>query len=260
MADRVNDSRIMKQKFFIIALIVGLFVANSAGARITIWKSIGKGLEYSAIRVSPGIIHAFRVDPGKYKFGVITAKELGFKNATVEMMAKKYGALIAINGGFFTPEYDSLGLIINDGKQVNPLKKTSWWSVFYVKDDLPKITHTNNFRKSRLVSMAIQSGPRLVVDGSVPKLKPSIAERSVVCITPKNKVVVIATENLLIQPSELANYLRKRESEGGFGCKTALNLDGGSSTQLYAKVGSFRVSVPGTNKVANAVVVYPKSK
>jgi uncharacterized protein YigE (DUF2233 family) len=243
-----------------IFLVIPLFMSNAFSADATKWKVVSKGLDYASIRVSPGIIHALRIDPKVYKFGVVTAKAMGRKNASVTSMAKKYGALVAINGGFFTPEYDSLGLLINNGKTINPVKNTSWWSIFYVENSLPKIAHTKSFKKKSNISMAVQSGPRLVVNGSVPKLKPSIAERSAICITPRKDVIIVATENLLIQPSELADYLRKSGAKGGLGCKTALNLDGGSSTQLYAKIGSFRLDVPGTNKVANAVVVYPKSK
>ena len=249
----------MKRLIVILVIVlVATFVLSSVRSKVTLWKSFRKGLEYTTIRVSPGKIHAFRIDPKHFKFGVVTAKALGRKNATVESMAKKVGALVAVNGGFFTPEYDSLGLIINDGKVLNPLKKTSWWSVFYLKDNAPNIIHTKSYRNNPAVTMAVQSGPRLVVNGLIPKLKPSIAERSAICITSKKKVVIVATENLLIQPDELAEYLRKKESSGGLGCKTALNLDGGSSTQLYAHIGSFDLDVPGTNKVANAVVVFPK--
>lgn len=224
----------------------------------TKWRTLSRGLSYTAIKFSPGTVHAFRIDTKQYKFGVVTAKDFGRKNSTVKDMAKKKNALVAINGGFFSPEYESLGLLISDGKTINPLRKTSWWSVFYIKGKVPYIRHTNSFRKDRSISMAVQSGPRLLVGGSIPKLKPSYAERSAVCITGKKDVILIATENLAIQPKELADLLRKNEANEGLGCHTALNLDGGSSTQMYARIGSFKLDVSGTNKVANAVAVYSK--
>ena len=70
--------------------------------------------------------------------------------------------------------------------------------------------------------------------------------------------MIVATENLVIQPTDLADRMRKSEGQGGFACQTALNLDGGSSTQLYAKVGGFKLDVDGLKQVANAVVVLPK--
>jgi exopolysaccharide biosynthesis protein len=46
--------------------------------------------------------------------------------------------------------------------------------------------------------------------------------------------------------------------EGGLGCMNALNLDGGSSTQLYAKTQDFSLSIPSFSAVTDAVVVVPK--
>lgn len=243
---------------FIVLVISLLLVPAAAVAAGTEWKQLQKGLEYATIKFSPGTIHAFRIDPGLYKFGVITARQLGRDSSSVKDMAKKSGSLIAVNGGFFTPEYDSLGLLISNGKTINPPKKTSWWSVFYIKDNKPYITHTSSFSGGGSVDMAVQCGPRLLVGGSIPKLKPAFAERSAICIDKKKNVLLIATENLVIQPHELAEYLRESEPGGGLDCVTALNLDGGSSTQMYANVGSFRLNVVGSKNVANAVVVYPR--
>ncbi len=244
--------------YIILLLTVIAFLPSELGATKTMWRSLDKGLEYTSIRLSPGTIHAFRINPKNYRFGVATAKELGKKNSTVDSMAKARGALLAINGGFFTPEYDSLGLLIDNGKTLNPFKNTSWWSIFYIRSGVPNIIHASQFRNDKRISMAVESGPRLLVNGSIPKLKPSFAERSAICVTKKKEVVIVATENLVIQPTDLADRMRKSEGQGGFACQTALNLDGGSSTQLYAKVGGFKLDVDGLKQVANAVVVLPK--
>ena len=244
-------------KIFFTILVGLLFIQDVHSSEVK-WRELSKELEYTKLRISPGSIHAFRIDPAKYKFEIITAKDLGKKSSTVKKMAEKKKAILAINGGFFSPEYDSLGLLINDGKEINPLKKTSWWSVFYIKNEKAKIIHTNSFKKSAGISMAIQAGPRLVVNGSIPKLKLSLAERSAICVGKKKDVIIVVTENLLISTLELAEYMRKSEKDGGLGCVTALNLDGGSSTQLYADIESFKLSIPGMKPVANAIAVYPK--
>jgi Phosphodiester glycosidase len=44
---------------------------------------------------------------------------------------------------------------------------------------------------------------------------------------------------------------------GGLGCSDALNLDGGPSTQLVAKLPSLTVSVPGGWCVPNALIALP---
>ena len=105
------------------------------------------------------------------------------------------------------------------------------WGVFYVTDDgTPRIVHTRDFVQRTNIVVAVQSGPRLVVDGAPLKLKPQIAKRSAVCLNASNQVTFIATERgLLLQ--DFANLLARPEGDGGFGCTFALNLDGGSSTQ-----------------------------
>lgn len=246
------------RRTFLFIIVFSLFVPVNGWTIVTKWKPIKKGLWYTEASLSPAVIHAFKIDPKYYKFGVVTARDLGTDREKVREMARKKGALLAINGGFFTPEYEALGLLVNDGKVINPLKKMSWWSIFLIKNDVPYIVHTSSFNGDPNVSMAIQSGPRLVVDGHIPKLKPSVAERSVVCININGEVIVAATEKLLSEPREFADFLRKSEASGGLGCMTALNLDGGSSTQMYARVGSLEIDIPGINKVANAVVVFPK--
>jgi uncharacterized protein YigE (DUF2233 family) len=82
--------------------------------------------------------------------------------------------------------------------------------------------------------MAIQAGPRLVVNGKVPKLKSEISQKTAIGINRKGEVILLTT----LYPfsvNELAKLMAKPESKGGLGCRYALNLDGGSSSQLYAR-------------------------
>lgn len=237
-----------------LSLAVFLMSWRSAESKTT-WRMVDHGIEYTSISVPPGKIHAIKIDPKLYKFGVATAKELDKDSATVKKMAGKRGALAAINGGFFSPEFKSLGLIIDDGKRINPIKNTSWWSIFYIIDGRPFITHTTGFKENSSIEMAVQSGPRLVVNGAIPpRLKESLAERSAICVNGENNVLLLATENLLIELVKFAEILRRKD-DAGFGCVDALNLDGGGSTQMYAKIDSFKLEVTGINQVANAVVV-----
>lgn len=244
------------RRFLLIVFI--LFISSNLFAEETQWKNIAKGIDYTKIGIGQGRIHAFRINPDNYDFGIVQASDSGSQRAYVKDMAKKKGALIAINGGFFTPDDKPLGLLIHKGKKLNPIKNTSWWSVFYIKKNIPYIVHTNSFKFDQKISMAVQSGPRLVVNGSIPKLKASRDERSAVCYDTKKNVIIIATENLMIKPAEFASYLKKTQKQGGLNCKTALNLDGGSSTQLYAHLKNFKLDVSGFSRVTNAVAVFPK--
>lgn len=98
-----------------------------------------------------------------------------------------------------------------------------------------------------------------MVDGKLPKLRPGVANRSALGILRDGQILIIATQNLYLSTTELANILRRSAAEEGLECWQAINLDGGSSTQLYAKVKDFELSLPSFMPVADVVVVMPKS-
>jgi exopolysaccharide biosynthesis protein len=56
----------------------------------------------------------------------------------------------------------------------------------------------------------------------------------------------------------MAKTMVASQIEGGLGCINALNLDGGSSTQLYAKYGNFNLKVAGYSAVTDAILVLPR--
>lgn len=242
------------KSFLIVWVVLSAFSVNASSS----WKILRTGLDYKKINYTHGSVHAFKIDPKLYSFGVVKADQFGKGGMTAKEFLKESGSIIAINGGFFTPEYKSLGLLINKGKIVNPIKQTSWWSVFYIRGETPEIVHSGRFSVEAGIDMAIESGPRLLVNGFVPKLKKSYAERSAVCITNDKKVVLVATENIVIEPDVFAEILKSSNKDGGLSCNTALNLDGGSSTQIYADIGDFSLSVAGSKTVANSIVVFPK--
>ena len=163
-----------------------------------------------------------------------------------------------INGGFFTPEHRSIGLIVNDGKQKSPLHRTSWWSVFQIRDGAPSIVKPSAYRGSSGVEMALQCGPRLTVDGSIPKLKEGVSKRSAIGITRDGKVLMMITEGYGLSMKELARRMKGSPFEGGLGCPNSMALDGGSSSQLYAKIGKFQRSIGGLTKVTNGIAVFRK--
>ena len=57
---------------------------------------------------------------------------------------------------------------------------------------------------------------------------------------------------------EMGEILSERETEGGFSCEQALNLDGGPATQVSFAGGGEKLELPGRWKVPNALVVIPK--
>jgi uncharacterized protein YigE (DUF2233 family) len=246
-----------------LAASILLLVMHSLPAQAqTQWKVLQPGLAYAVIPIeaanSEGELHAFRFDLQDYRLRLILARDIDRKAASVRQLARSQNALLAINGGFFTPDRQLLGLRIQDSVEVSPLKKTSWWGVFYIKNNKPHIVAQRQYRGNQHIELAVQSGPRLVINGRIPSLKPGLADRSVICIDQQQRVILAATQQAPISTTELAEILRKPTRENGLDCQNALNLDGGHSTQLFADIDKFRLSIAGFSAITDALVVMPK--
>ncbi|CEG56492.1 phosphodiester glycosidase family protein [Legionella fallonii] len=219
------------------------------------WRELTSGIEYQDLEggiLSPwSHIHAFRIDLNKNRIALVTAKNLALKNASADQFAEHSKALLSINGGFFDPEFKPLGLRINNKKLENPLKRISWWGIFYIKDNKPYISNVHRFTHDDDIEFAIQSGPRLLIKGKIPSLKPGIADRSALGITKDGKVIILVSTNSAMTTHELA----KRLKSPPLSCVDAINLDGGSSSQLFAHINSFHLNVHGFSNVSDAIIV-----
>ncbi len=219
------------------------------------WRELAPGIEYTDLNASLLVpwshIHVFRVDLNKNKLDLVMANDLSLHNAPVDAFAHHSKALIAINGGFFDQNYHPLGLRIGNQHQHSPLKRISWWGIFSVKDHTPHISSLSQYTNNNQVEFAIQSGPRLLVKGKIPALRPGFAERSALGITPDNHVIILVTNNSPLTTTSLAELM----NASPLNCVDAINLDGGSSSQLSANMGLFQINVHGFSNVSDAVVV-----
>jgi len=220
------------------------------------WQVVAPGIEYLDLAdtnlVPWSHIHVFRIDLDKHMLDVVTAKALSKPHASVEDFARHDNALIAINGGFFDTEYKPLGLRIGQSHQYSKLKSISWWGIFYIAHNKPHLSNFSYYKAHRHnIDFAIQSGPRLLIDGKSPKLKPGIAERTALGITKDNHVILLVTERSAMTTVTLAALMKSAP----LFCEQALNLDGGSSSQIYAQIGLLHINTHGLSNVSDAVVV-----
>lgn len=242
-------------KLLIVPLVILILIGLPALAKN--WKSVAPGVEYKDLNkdtVSPwSHVHVFRINLKNNELDLVMAKKLSRSYASVKDFAEHSGALIALNGGFFDQNHNPLGLRISHQSQHNPLKNISWWGIFYIKDQKPHITTVRQFKSDNTIDFALQSGPRLLVKGKIPPLKAGLAERSALGIDQQGRVVIVVTEHFPMTTTALAELMRSK-----LHCNDALNLDGGSSSQLLANINSFRLHVPGFSQVTDAIVVRAK--
>jgi uncharacterized protein YigE (DUF2233 family) len=246
-------SKLWKIFMIVFATILLLTFAFSARG----WQTLDHGIEYLDLKnnyITPwSHIHAFRINLSANKIRLVMAKDLLLKHASANQYADHSKALITINGGFFDKNFKPLGLRITQKKQHNPLKNISWWGVLYIKNNKAFLSSANQFIPSEDIDFAIQSGPRLLINGRIPTLKPGRAERSALGITNDGRLIVVVTDNTPLSTTELAHIMQSSP----LNCTNALNLDGGSSSQLHAEINTFRLDVHGFSNVSDAIIVKP---
>lgn len=255
MSFQTNANRV-KTVYFVrlfLVLVCALLSFNSYCGEH--WQKLAAGIEYQDLEggiLTPwSHIYVFRIDLNKNKLELVTAKNLGMNNASADQFAQHSNALISVNGGFFDRSFQPLGLRISNTKVHNPLKQISWWGVFYVKNNKAYVSNAKHFYQDDQIDFAVQSGPRLLIKGKIPSLKQGIADRSALGITADGKVIILVSTNAAMTTNELAHLLKAPPLR----CIDAINLDGGSSSQIYAHIDSFQLNVHGFSNVSDAIVV-----
>lgn len=219
------------------------------------WQKLAPGVAYQDLAggiLSPwSHIYAFRIDLQQNKFELVSAKSLGLKNASANQFGEHNQALVSINGGFFDQQFNPLGLRINNKKLENPIKRISWWGVFSIKNNKASISSLSRFVQDNQIDFAIQSGPRLLIKRKIPSLKPGEADRTALGIRADGTVIILVSTNAAMSTEKLARRLKAPP----LSCTDAINLDGGSSSQLYAHIGSFLLNVHSFSNVSDAIIV-----
>lgn len=245
--------RLGKSLIALFLVVIGLHFAMAAND----WRPLAPGIDYKDIvttHFTPwSHIHAFRINLQKNTLSLTTAKEIKHDFAVVSDYAQYSHALIAINGGFFDKNYRPLGLRISNHQQLSPLKSISWWGVLYTEDRHAYLSNAKRFKQSKLIDFAIQSGPRLLINGRIPSLRAGLDERSALGITQDGHVIILVTEHAAMTTTELAHLMKAPP----LNCINALNLDGGSSSQLYANINSFQLNVHGFSNISDGIIVRP---
>lgn len=246
---------IFKPRQFTFFVVLG-FLLTAKLVLATDWKDLAKGLDYQQLTVSTEnstvIFDVLKINPKYFSVKPIASDSI----ASVKSMAKKSGALAVINANFFDTQGKSLGLVKINSKILNPKKDISWWGILCLNAKSSKIVKGSEYNKDAC-EQAIQTGPRLVVGGTIPPLKENLSRKTAVGLNSKGEIIFVTTHNQ-IPIQTLAEIFKKPETENGLNCPDALNLDGGSSTQIFVHVGDFVLDVPSYMRVPVGLGVFPK--
>ncbi|EYR77801.1 hypothetical protein SHLA_34c000130 [Shinella sp. DD12] len=170
---------------------------------------------------------------------------LGKRGATYDqlnthLLGNSQHMSFAMNGGMYHPDYGPVGLLMENGRETGALNRGDAFGnffmkpngVFWVGDGEAGVMETDAYAKAGLSPVAAtQSGPMLVIDGSIhPRFLPdasSLQIRNGVGILPDGRVA-FAISKTPVRFHDFATLFRDRLHS-----KNALFLDG-SISSLYA--------------------------
>lgn len=201
-------------------------------------------------------VTALCFDDRQHTLRVIDSPSPG--NATLANTLIHAKALAGVNGGYFHKDYRPVGLMISDGKTVNGFERAKLLSglVGVRQDGLVSILRSGEYDpgKSPLLQ-ALQCGPMLVEDDKlIPGLNDErIARRTVVGKGPHGQAALIYISSVTL--ADAARILALPSILDTWRPKTAINLDGGSSSALWAGNG---ISLSEIVRVRNFLAIVPR--
>ncbi|MEM6995825.1 MAG: phosphodiester glycosidase family protein [Myxococcota bacterium] len=215
------------------------------------------GLRYAQRTVAGTSVTAevFVADLEHVRVVAVDARQREVTAERVGPLRERSGAYVLVNGTFFGRDGAPLGLLHDGDRELNPLRDADW-GVLEVADGRARLVHTRDYRPSQGVEFAVQCGPRVVIDGDVPKLRPQSARRTASCVRVDGSVALLVTD-AAVEADALGRWLAA-SGEAGLDCRDALLLDGGPSTQLAARAGSLDRAVAGGWGVPNAIGFAPR--
>lgn len=167
--------------------------------------------------------------------------------------------LAGVNGGYFSSDYAPIGLVIVDGRTIEPLRRARLLTgVLTASSRGVQIMRTREFSRQEEFNAAVQCGPFLIDLGRpVRGLEETHqARRTFAAVAKPDRVALgFCSETSL---AELANILASAQLADDFKISRALNLDGGSSSGFWFAREGDAFSVPEQKTVRDFVAIVPK--
>ena len=223
------------------------------------WKSVQIGIELRQVRVETGAVAErltiVRLDPARVRFRVHYDPQTP---RPVGGWATLLQPLMVINGGYFAPEYETIGLLISDG-QVWGTSYGDYAGMFTVTyDDRVDVRWLGDqpYDPNEPLREAIQSFPVLVKPGigmgfpaEADDGRP--ARRTVVAQDRQGRILFVVAPHGYLSLHKMARFL----VESDLDLHVALNLDGGNSTGLSLKTNEHKLEIASLVPVPAVITV-----
>jgi uncharacterized protein YigE (DUF2233 family) len=256
----------MKRFFLITFLILILFLpsrlmAEKSPSGTISWKNLSPGLSFIRwpVQSSNGQenhLAILRIDPERWSFKVFFNKE----PKSAEEWQQSTGAVVVCNGGYFQENFLPAGRILANGGSVGPFRNKAMKAMFLAEpkkglNQLPKATiidlkDPDSDEKISFYEQGIQSFPILLDPRGQVRVNPSNFQdsRTGIAQDQSGMIYLLASEKAYFTLFDLGNYLKALPLNLRF----ALNLDGGSKTQLLIRTGTYNFHLSGRSESSQA--------
>ncbi len=228
--------------FFIYCVIIVVVVLMNMGPEFCCAES---GYIYECKKTVGRCVHVVEINPQIYKIEIVKAVDIFgiWSRETVAHIARRSGATIAINGGFFHYNGKPSGTLKINNKlyRRDHRKHTIFGKTFNEAMDIVTIGPSDLRLLDDYVS-CVQGIPRLLECGVVPlftKQQTSLFytaphARTAIGIKADGAIIIVVVEHcpeagiLGYTIMELAHMMNNE-----LGCQSAVNMDGGGSSTLW---------------------------
>jgi len=172
---------------------------------------------------------------------------------------KQERCLAGVNGGYFSPDYAPIGLVIVDGRTIAPLRRARLLTgVLTASSRGLRTIRIREFLGQPKPNAAVQCGPFLVDLGLPVRGLEEMREarRTFAAVAKSDRAALGVCSEISL--AKLAEILASIQVADDFKISCALNLDGGSSSAFWFARESGVFSIPEQKTVRDFVAIVPK--
>lgn len=245
------------------------------------WEKVSRGLEARDFHFrfrdgSFSRMASVRIDPDHFDIRLWWQTSKNYFSSLARQVAEQTKAAVVVNASYFDENGRPMGYFRSGDMVYNSRllyrgrrRALHLGAVFYVREKSGKVgIATREEFDAKGVREAFQAGPYLVHGGKPDPGLEAYREfrrpdrRTILALGKDGRLSFLVSEEIGrgISWCELQYFLTRPESEGGLDAAEAMNLDGGSSSQLYVRGGDPSRQIQGRNVPALIVVVPRQGK
>ena len=217
------------------------------------------------VRVTDGSVtadlQAIIFDSRRCSIRVIDQPDASAGGSAIASAMRAAGAIGGVNGGYFTPEFQPLGLMIASGKPTGKFAgSTLLGGVIVSTNGTPRLLWRDEYTRQAGTTDLVQAGPRLVdANRALAKLdRQKTRPRTFIATDGRGQWAIGTVKSVTL--GDLAEMLAAPGILADFHISRALNLDGGRSTAIWMRTASGEeMSDPGWSTVRNFIAIVPRS-